>query len=357
VVFSSHFGRQYSDSPKYVYEELRRSGLPYRPIWVYVNSKAGYPKDATLVRRGSLAYFTALARAEFWVDNQGVRPTLPKRPGTTYVQTWHGSAFKHMGFDKPSNKIMTRAARRAEQRATDRFDYFVVRSEHDVRTLVPALGVSRAKLLRTGYPRNDALVDGGLDVSALRERLALPADRKVVLYAPTFRHDDQTRREFDLPFDLERFAAELGDTHVLLVRTHYLNFAVLPPGVAHAVRDVSRHPDVTELMLLADALVTDYSSVMFDFALLDRPLVFHVPDYDDYVRHGRGAYFDLAEKAPGPLTHVEKELFAALRELDGNAVEYAARRAAFVDEFGEYDKGTAARDIVEHVFRKGGRRG
>lgn len=360
VVFESHMGRQYSDSPRAIYEELRRSGVPIRPIWVYATSPAGFPKDAKLVKRGSWAYYWALARARFWIDNQGFPHDLRKRPGTTYIQTWHGSAYKRMGFDEAAVKQGTRAEQQRLQQALDRFDYFLVRTEHDVQTLARAFRL-RAELLRVGYPRNDALVTGGdpAELERLRRQLGIPAGRRVVLYAPTFRPKENGRgvQPLEVPFDLERFVDQFGDELFLLIRPHYLVTLVLPPGLSRAVRSVADVHDITPLMLLSDALITDYSSVMFDYALLDRPMIFHVPDYDDYVHRSRGAYFDLATHAPGPITHTDDDLFAALADLPALADRYADRRKEFVARFGEYDTGTAAKTIVDRFFRTGGRRG
>jgi CDP-glycerol glycerophosphotransferase len=351
IVFESHLGKQYSDNPKYIYEELRRSGAKYTAIWSYAGSPAGYPKDAKLVRRGSWSYYLALARAQYWVDNQGFPREAVKRPQTTYIQTWHGSAYKLMGVDAPETKRGTRAQRARLQEMVDRFDHFLIRSEQDAHTLVKGLGV-RADLIRSGYPRNDALINRE-DPAALRKKLKLTDGRKVVLYAPTFRTDPNGRpqKRLEMPFDLERFAHELGETHVLLVRPHYLSTVVVPPSLSGTVRNVADVDDVTSLLLLTDTLVTDYSSIMFDYALLDRPMVFFAPDLDEYVR-SRGAYFDLKEHAPGPVVAEPDELFAALRDLDRDT--YAKQRRAFVERFGEYDQGTAAKQVVERFFTGNG---
>ncbi|MEU9182977.1 bifunctional glycosyltransferase family 2 protein/CDP-glycerol:glycerophosphate glycerophosphotransferase [Streptomyces sp. NPDC048484] len=359
VVFESHLGRQYSDSPKAVYEEMRRQGLDFEAVWSYAgNGKAGFPPDATLVRRWSLPYLKALARAEFWVDNQSYPLKLTKRPQTTYIQTWHGSALKRMGFDEPEWKLRARPARAEQQRVLDRFDRFLIRSEHDVRTLARAFRLKERTLLRVGYPRNDALVRarrreeeaGRRERGSLAAELGIADDRAVLLYAPTFRQYGGRQRRFELPFDVERFADEFGDRYVLLVRSHYLNHVVLPPSVRGRVIDVSAHHDVTPLLALADGLITDYSSVMFDYALLGRPMFFFAYDYDEYVHEGRGTYFDLLERAPGPVLRTEEELYVALASLDEQTVKYAEAREGFVAEFGEYDKGTAAQNIVDQFF-------
>ncbi|MFI0353934.1 CDP-glycerol glycerophosphotransferase family protein [Actinomadura sp. 9N407] len=373
VVFESHLGKQYSDNPKYIYRELRRSGIPVRAYWSYEGSPKGFPSDATLVRRGSWPYYLALARAQFWVDNQGFPEGLRKRKATTYVQTWHGSAYKLMGFDKPSLKNASRAEQQKFRRMVERYDCFLVRSEHDERTLVPGMGVS-AELLPVGYPRNDPLVTGDRDpelareLAELRRELGLDDGREVVLYAPTFRGGPNGRpiARAGLPFDAARFAAELGGAQIMLVRPHYLSRTVLPRRLRHAVRTVGHIADITPLLLLADALITDYSSVMFDYALLDRPMIFYTPgeaerdgppnvtrgqSWAPRGRESEGGYFDLAEEAPGPVVADEDALFAALSGLDAVRSDYADRRRAFAARYGEHDRGTAARAVVDRFFR------
>jgi CDP-glycerol glycerophosphotransferase len=291
------------------------------------------------------------------VDNQSFPRDILKRPETTYIQTWHGSALKVMGSDIPSERRKTAAQRAAAQAMVDRFDYFVVRSEHDVRTLVQGLGV-KAEILRTGYPRNDALVNRDAAATAatdaLRNKLGLPEDKRVLLYAPTFRQSGGKVQNFAMPFDLTRFGREFGDDWVLLIRTHYLNTVVLPPEADAYARNVSDIPDITPLMLLADGLITDYSSVMFDYALLDRPQFFYAYDFEEYTQQERGAYFDLHERAPGPVVHDEDALFEALRDFDTTKAEHADRRADFVRSFGEFDRGTAAKEIVERCILRPG---
>ncbi|MFG2851269.1 CDP-glycerol glycerophosphotransferase family protein [Streptomyces mirabilis] len=357
VVFESHLGRQYSDSPKAIYEEMRRQGLRFEAVWAYADSPQGFPDDATLVRRWSLPYLKALGQAEYWVDNQSYPLKVTKRPETTYIQTWHGSALKRMGFDEPEWKLKSREEQAEQQRTLDRFDRFLIRSEHDVRTLARAFRLQERTLLRVGYPRNDALVQakeregaaGHRERGALAAEFGIPEDKQILLYAPTFRQRGGKRR-FELPFDVERFADTFGDRYVLLVRSHYLNHVVLPPSVRGRVIDVTDHHDMTPLLALADGLITDYSSVMFDYSLLDRPMFFFTYDYDEYVHEGRGTYFDLLERAPGPVVRTEDELHAVLDSLEEQKVKYAAPRERFVADFGEFDQGNAAQSIVDQFF-------
>jgi CDP-glycerol glycerophosphotransferase len=232
-----------------------------------------------------------------------------------------------------------------------------VRGEHDVRTLARAYRIPGEKLLRTGYPRNDALVrareTAAPDTAAtlIAERLGINRDRPVVLYAPTFRaHPGGRVREFEFPFDVDRFADRFGGDLTLLVRTHYFNRIALPPSVAGRVIDVTGEPDITPLLLLADAVVTDYSSLMFDYALLQRPMVFFAYDWEEYSQDARGTYFDLLAETPGPVARTEDELFAALTDLSGVRQRYATRLKEFADRYGEYDRGDAAARIVDRFF-------
>ncbi|MER5762626.1 bifunctional glycosyltransferase family 2 protein/CDP-glycerol:glycerophosphate glycerophosphotransferase [Streptomyces sp. NPDC002082] len=365
VVFESHMGKQYSDSPKAIYEELVRSGVQFEAIWSYAGGRpTGFPKEATLVRRWSWAYLRALAQAEFWIDNQGFPLALAKRPGTTYIQTWHGSALKRMGFHEPRTKAQDRAGQARFQAAVDRFDHFLIRSEHDARTLAKGFRLRDEVLLRTGYPRNDALVaahrseanSGERVRGALAGEFGIDPEKKVLLYAPTFRANaDGAVEGFEFPFDVEEFADRLGDRFTLLVRTHYLNSVTLPPSVAGRVIDVSKHHDITPLLALADGLITDYSSVMFDYAVLDRPMLFFAYDYEKYATDIRGTYFDLKEKAPGPVVATADELLQALAAFDEADAKYAEARQRFLAEFGEYDRGDAARRIVEKFFTRSGK--
>ncbi|MBC9718175.1 CDP-glycerol glycerophosphotransferase family protein [Streptomyces sp. TRM66268-LWL] len=362
VVFEAHMGKCYGDSPRAVYEELRARRPDMKPVWSYAGDPAAFPSDARLVRRWSWRYLWALARAEWWVDNQGFPHALDKPRHTRYLQTWHGSAYKRMGFDEIRHKTQNAPEREKLARAIGRFDHFLVRSEHDVQTLAHAYRIPEGRLLRVGYPRNDRLVEarrrdereGRFPRPELAARLGIPDHRTIALYAPTFRGTPGNKKA-ELLLDVREFAKRFGDTHVLLVRAHYMETATLPATPPGTVLDVSAHPDVSEILCLTDVLITDYSSIMFDFALLDRPLVHFAPDLDTYAAE-RGSYFDLRARSGGPVVETQEELLrtlAGLKEADG---EWQPKRRAFAEEFGTYDDGGSARAVVDQLFtgRSGG---
>lgn len=351
VVFESHLGKQYGDSPKYIYQAMVRAGGPYRAVWSYTGNPGAWPAEARLVRRESWRYYYLLARAEYWVDNQGFPRQFIKPAGTTYLQTWHGTPLKTMGFDEPALAALSPEQQRAHAAMIERWDHLVVPSEYFVQTFVRAYRY-RGNLLRVGYPRNDPLVtrnDPGT-IKELKERLQLPTDRKIVLYAPTFRDTQhRMRARFSLKLDLHLLGPQLGQEYFFLIRTHYLDRVGIAEQHRPFAANVSAHPDVTELMLVADVLITDYSSIFFDYANLQRPMIFYTYDYQDYLRT-RGTYLDLASTVPGPTATSTEEIVGQLRDLDGLADRYRTRLAEFRDRFCEYDTGTASEQIVDRFF-------
>jgi CDP-glycerol glycerophosphotransferase len=260
-----------------------------------------------------------------------------------------------MGFDSPALERAGAATRRVHKAMMKRWSALLVPSEYFVETFVKSYGYD-GPLVRKGLPRNDLLVRG-VDpewVDGKKHEHGLPSDRRLVLYCPTFR--DRARRletPYDLPIDLEQARRALGDDVFLLLRTHYLDSYKLSNRFAPFAADVSKHHDVTELMLVADVLVTDYSSVMFDFANTGKPMVFFTYDYEDYVRDERGTYLDLPEIAPGPLVETTDALVEALRAVDDDVEKYAERYAEFRRRFCEYETGRSAEHVVDEFLRKG----
>ncbi|GAA2723720.1 MULTISPECIES: CDP-glycerol glycerophosphotransferase family protein [Streptomyces] len=356
VVFEALEGRGYADSPRYIHEEVRRRGLPLRCVWSHAGSTASFPADAELVRRGSWEYVRLLARARYWVDSHGFPALLAKRPQTRYLQTWHGQAFKHMGFDIPELRLAGPEQRRRHREAVARWDALVCPSEDFERTFVRA-NAYPGELLHTGLPRNDVLVrkdepeqrDRAL---AARERLQIPEDRKVLLYAPTFRDGARGSGE-SVRVDLARLLTGpggVGEEWTVVVRPHYYEHFTVPRELGHAVRDGREFTDPNDLMLASDALLTDYSSVMFDYANLGRPILLYADDYEDYRSATRGAYYDLAEIAPGPVLTDTGDLAAVLRDLPAVADQWAGAYAKFRARFNPHETGRSSKAVVDLFF-------
>jgi CDP-glycerol glycerophosphotransferase len=272
-----------------------------------------------------------------------------KRPGQRYLQTWHGIPLKKMGRDK----VGTELPEQQPDRGIGAWDELVVPCPYFERVFVPAFDY-RKGLVRYGTPRNDALVDGSLTSEQARRALDLPLDARVLLYAPTFREDNRGRKvKVTPPFDPAELLGELGDDNTyLLLRPHYLNRIAVSPQARYRTLDVSRIDDVNLLYHAADVLITDYSSVMFDFALLRKPMVFYTYDYAEYVST-RGTYVDLKEVAPGPFVTTTEELVEALRRTDTDRARYDPAYSAFLEDYCGHEDGKASRRAVERLLNHG----
>lgn len=360
IVFESGVGRQYADSPRAIHEELVRRGDTRRKVWIHRGPIPVTDAHTTVVERLSPAYFWHLARARYWVNNQNFPFYITRRRNGVYLQTWHGTPLKRMQHDLDAVVGRDEDYLSRVSRATAQWTHLVSPSPYASAAFASAFR-HRAEVLELGYPRNDVLRAPDRDAirASVRERLGIPEDRTVVLYAPTFRDDANVggnRFDFALELDPVRFAAELGADFTLLLRMHVVvrHAAEIPEDAAEAVLDVSSYPDIQELFLAADVLVTDYSSVFFDYSILRRPMVFYAYDLERYRDDLRGFYLDYEAEVPGPVVRAEDELYAALRrigaELATGGGESAERAAEFARRFAPHDDGRAAARVADAVF-------
>ncbi|WP_141580778.1 bifunctional glycosyltransferase/CDP-glycerol:glycerophosphate glycerophosphotransferase [Actinomadura sp. WMMA1423] len=367
VVFSSYGGSQYSCSPRAIYEELVRRDIDLECVWVSYDDQFAVEGKAETVLVGSREHYRALARARYIVTNQAMPPWYLKREGQTCLQTWHGTPLKRLAYD-----LRDMPYRRTEgldwmEREVPRWDFLLSSSPYATQVMRRAFRYE-GEVLETGFPRNDVLSTSEWERmgSQIRKQLGIPQRKKVVLYAPTWRddrHHADGRYGFPLELDLETMRRALGDDHVLLLRTHHLitdrdrpvTSAIAADGLAGDgsgpfVIDVSRYPDIAELYLAADVLVTDYSSAMFDYAVLGRPIVLYTYDLDWYRDHVRGFYFDLEAEAPGPVVRTSEDVAAAVRAAPDGEQRYADAYDRFFVKYCPHDDGQAASRVVDRVF-------
>ncbi|HYI38549.1 MAG TPA: CDP-glycerol glycerophosphotransferase family protein [Thermoleophilaceae bacterium] len=341
ILFESWRG-QYSDNPRAISEELHGRGTHHRHVWVIDPALApGVPDWVETVTPGSRGHLAMMGRAGHLVTNTTVLGFHHKRPGTRLMQTWHGTPLKRIGFGIPRDG--SRAARQAVdtlRHNVKRWDLLLSPNRFSTPIFREAFEYE-GPIEETGYPRNDLLV--GPHGDAVRERtrsaLGIAPGQRVVLYAPTFRDSVQ----FALEPQVDRLAQELGESHVVLLRTHKVD-----AGVARTGRfvDVSAYPDNRELYLAADVLVTDYSSVMFDFAVTGKPMVFFTYDLADYRDRARGFYFDLEAEAPGPLVATAEELAEAVAGADADAPRLREAYQCFAERFCHLEDGRASARVV-----------
>jgi CDP-glycerol glycerophosphotransferase len=300
-----------------------------------------------------MAYYKALATAGYWVDNYGLPRSCPPRSETTYVQTWHGTPLKTLFFDTPRVRALPLQEQDDWQEFLDRWDYVVVPNDYYAGTFLRSSN-TRAVPIRAGLPRNDVLVTGNdsATIDRLKRQLGLPTDRRIVLYAPTYR-PAPVAPEFRYP-DLTELAAGLGEDHFVLLRQHYYRRAMtVPPSLSWFARDVSRLDEMSQLLLVSDVLLTDYSSVAFDYAFLQRPMVFYAPDLEQYTYVAPCTYVELDQIAPGPLVRTTEEIIDAVRRTKTCPDAYAKEYEAFFERFCAADNGRAAEKVVEAVWGPG----
>jgi CDP-glycerol glycerophosphotransferase len=348
ALFESDVGRGCTGSPRAVYDEVRRRGLPIEMVWSSAQGRRGFPADARVVRRGGWRYVWTMARAGIWVDSHGFPLDYPKPRRTRYLQTWHGQGIKSIGFDAPDLRADFDKPRARWRAAVARWDALISPSEEFSRRFVPANGYT-GPVYRYGTPRCDALVRG-TPARHVRAGLEIPDGRKVLLYAPTYR-DGAKRSGLSVHADLELMAGELAGEWVVILRTHPAERYAVPERLRHFVRPAGSYPEVNDLMLASDALLTDYSSIMCDYALTGRPMLFLIDDWDDYRLRERGVYHDLPSIAPGPCVTTTEELVSCLRDLPAVHASHAERYAAFRELWCADERGEASARVVEEFFR------
>jgi CDP-glycerol glycerophosphotransferase len=357
VLYISYNGKQYSDSPRAVHEELLRRGTDLEHLWLVRDGQVELPPTAGKVRFWGTEWYEALARCRYIVTNAHLPHWLERRPGQVVLQTWHGTMLKKIGLDIEAPRFDPEYHDRLRQESRN-WSLLVSANRFSTPILERAMGYT-GEILETGYPRNDYLYAPDRDRRAaeIRKRLGIPAGRKVVLYAPTWRDDLAHRRgqfKFSLRIDVADARRRLGADHVLLIRRHS-NVVDQVPGAGDGfVFDVSEYPDIADLYLAADVLVTDYSSVMFDYAHLGRPMLFFTYDLEHYRDTLRGFYFDFERDAPGPLIRTSRELVTALRDIDTVAEEYRDRFDRFQRLFCDLDDGHATARVVDRMLEQGG---
>jgi CDP-glycerol glycerophosphotransferase len=353
VVYNSFQGR-FSDNPRAIYEELARRTQDCTHVWTGGKSEPGsFPDGTRVVLPGTADHRHEVQQAKYVVANVEMREQLDKRPGVVFLQTWHGTALKRIGYDN-RYVVANPAAFERDVREYERWDYLISPNAFTSSIFHSAFRGFQGEILETGYPRNDVLNAPERDEirARVRAELGIEEGKTVVLYAPTWRDDlfhEHGPGGFSLALDVAELARRLGDDHVFLLRLHFLVSGELG-DTGDAVRNVSGYEDIRDLYLAADILITDYSSVMFDFAITGKPLIFYTYDLEYYRDELRGFYFDFEAEAPGPLCGDMDELISALTDLPGTERSHADRYARFRERFCSLEDGHAARRVVDRVF-------
>lgn len=344
VFFESFYGQNASCNPLALDRELASVRPDVARYWGVADASVAVPDGAIAIVEGSAEWWRIRASARLIIINDWLRNRYRPRRHQTVMQTWHGTMLKKLALTRSRHGMRPALATLRER---SRWDILLAQNSF-------AAGVFRrayayfGPIWQEGYPRDDVLASG--DREAVLARLGIEPDTTVLLYAPTWRDDKPEHVDH---LDVSRFAAALGPDYVTLIRGHSRTLAPGEDLDAHGVLDVTSYPDVSELFLAADALITDYSSVMFDFSVTGKPIYFFTPDLDRYRHVLRGFYFDLLPVAPGPIVQDAAELVELVRNPDAVRVKYAAKYAAWREKFNPRDDGRAAERVIARLIREG----
>jgi CDP-glycerol glycerophosphotransferase len=348
VLFEAFEGKVIGDSPYEIFRYLK-SVRPDLTFYWSVKPGVEAPDGSIGLTWASRAWFEALATSKYLVNNSNFPWYFRKVPGQVYLQTWHGTPLKRLGRDVGVDQFSA-LYQQTMDREAKAWDYLIAPNGFCAERFPGIFGYTGEQLV-TGYPRNDRLsktTDAQRQLIRAKLGVTDPSEQ-LVLYAPTWREFNRTATG---NWDTVNFFdpnAELPEGFTLLFRGHHNTHAAHSEKVSGRAIDVTKYPDVTDLYLAADILVTDYSSVMFDYTVTGKPILFLAPDLERY-RAERGFYLDYEAEVPGPIFKTADELTTALPNIDRISGEYAAKYRAWQAKFDHLEDGFAAKRVVERVW-------
>ncbi|CAM3954489.1 CDP-glycerol:poly(Glycerophosphate) glycerophosphotransferase [Mesobacillus thioparans] len=359
IMFESYLGKQYSCNPRAIYEYLKETHPELELIWSVDPryEREFIEKNIPYSKRFSIKWLFFMARAQFWITNSRMPLWIPKPRKTIYLQTWHGTPLKKLAHDMGEVLMpgtTTEEYKEEFYQESRNWDYLISPNRYSTDIFKRAFKFDK-RIIESGYPRNDIFYKKDLKetVAIFKKQHQLPEDKKVILYAPTWR-DNQYHQvgkyKFDLHLDLKKLRNEIGEDYIIILRMHYLvaeNFDLSAfEGFAY---DFSKHEDIRELYLISDLLITDYSSVFFDYANLKRPIIFYAYDLEEYKDDIRGFYFNFEEKAPGPIVKTTEQVLEKIKEIEsGNKL--SENYEEFYKKFCYLEDGNATSRVVDVIL-------
>ena len=297
-------------------------------------------------------------RSKYWILNMKQPLSVPKREDTVLLETWHGTPLKRLAFDL--NDVVGGVSNYKDKfyRQKENWDYLLSDNPFSTEKFQSCFMYPKEKILEYGYPANDPLYAPDREERArkIKEKLGIPVDKKVIMYAPTWRDDNYYeigQFKFDLDLDVNRLEKEFGDEYVLLLRLHYLVVEALDMSkYGEFAVNGSAYDDVTDLYLITDILITDYSSVFFDFANLKRPVLYYTYDLERYRDVLHGFYLSMEDDLPGPMLLTNDEVVDAIKNIDQIQEKYKDRYEEFYNRFCCIDDGHATERVVNKIFKE-----
>lgn len=343
ILINSFGGTRYDDSPRAIYEYMRTNPKyrDYKIIWVFDKLPKNTPKDLEWVKNNSVKFFKTALKAKYWITNSSMERGLKfKKANTVEINTWHGSALKKMGCDTGKSTKKLRVSKP---------NIFYCQSEYDKETFVRAFNYPESCMRIVGLPRNDELAHiANKQIFEIRQKLNIPKNKKVILYAPTFRDyaTDTKGNYLAPPFDIEKWRNALSKDYIILFRAHYAVSKVANIKYDNFIRDATTYENLNELMIASDILVSDYSSIMIDYSILERPIFAYGYDLEEYEEK-RGLYFDLDKTLPNGIQKAEDEIIHKIQTI--NFADQKKRTIKFKSKFVE--KCGHATEYIDEIIK------
>ncbi len=355
IFFESFLGKSYSDNPKALYEAIVKDqmGENLQLIWS-VKNKQFIPGNGKQVKRMHFSYFYHLATAKYIITNSRMPIGFKKRNGQILIQTWHGTPLKTLGYDikKITNPNTTSEEYLTNfQNDVDNWDYLLSQNAYSTSIFKRAFKYS-GRIIEEGYPRNDKLIKyDNYQIESIREKYQINNDDKVLLYAPTYRDYfyDNNQYKSEIKLDFNQVLKRCPEWKII-VRDHYLIEDEGNRFNHERIIVPDENEDINNLMLLSHALLTDYSSVMFDYSNLQRPIIFNAYDLEKYEDKTRGLYQAYLRMIPGKNVLKTDELIKILKNMTNYQRQYSNELKQFCETYCGLDDGNVAQKVIKIIF-------
>ena len=366
IFFEVYDGRNYTCSPKAIYEKMltMKKFKDFKFIWAFNDpSKHDVMKDKriVIVKTNTKDYYKYISSSKYWIVNSIMDECITKKKGQVYVQCWHGTPLKRLRYDIEVNGAVLNTIeeiRKRNDRDASKFDYFISPSKYCTEKFTSAFNLialgKKDIIIEEGYPRNDSLFNRNKkDVDKIKDKLGIPKDKKIICYLPTFRDNQHTSGvgyTYNLAIDFDSLKKRFGKDYVILFKPHYFIANKIDLSkYKNFVYNVANYDEINDIYLASDLLITDYSSVFFDYANLNRPVMFYMYDFDDYKNNLRDFYISLDE-LPGPIAKTQKELEDYIVNIDKSISKYKKTYDKFNDKYNYLDDGNASERVIRVVF-------
>lgn len=364
ILFVSYHGKGYLCNPKYLHKYMisDEKYKHYTFIWAVKKVNDVEISNAKIIKYNGIRYFYYLARSKYWIINCKMPKYILKKDKQIYIQTWHGTPLKRLANDieigKDATFYRTKVSKldmvKSYNEDAKKYNYFISPNSFSTEKFISSFNINRNIIIENGYPRNDFLTnlsDGS--IVKLKKKYNIPLNKKVILYAPTWRDNSFNSKGyiFQLRIDFKLWKKELGEEYVVIFKPHYLIVnKYYDKGLEDFLYVMDENRDINELYAISDMLITDYSSVFFDYAILRRPIYFYMYDLEEYAENLRGFYLNINKDLPGDIIKDEMQLLNLIRNNEVYKLKNTKKIESFNLIYNSLQDGQCSKKIIEKII-------